>query len=315
MKKKLIVIAVGGNSLIIGDNKGVNDQMDAIRETCRHIAGLISLGHTVIITHGNGPQVGFIMHRSDLAWEVEKMHRVPLENCVADTQGSIGYQFQQALSNELALRGIAGEAVTVITQVEVDANDPGFSNPTKPIGDFMTEETAKELMEQNPSLVIREDSGRGWRQLVASPKPQTIVELDVIRELVNKGKNVIAVGGGGIPVVRKGKSLEGAAAVIDKDAASALLAQNVKADAFIVSTAVDKVCLNFGKPDQKVLDNVTVSELETYAKEGHFAPGSMLPKVNAVMEFLKNGGEEAIITSPERITEAVQGTNGTIIKP
>lgn len=306
---RVAVVAVGGNSLIKDKNhQKVEDQYVAICETVSHVVGMIEQGWEVILTHGNGPQVGFILLRSELSRS--SLHSVPVDSAVADTQGAIGYQFQEALHNELKKRGLQKSSATVVTQVLVNADDPAFQTPTKPIGPFMDEAQAKER-EQNDGWAVMEDAGRGWRRVVASPKPQKIVELEAIRTLVNAGQVVIAVGGGGVPIIEKDGRYEGVAAVIDKDYASGLLAANLDADTFIISTAVEKVFINFGKPDQKALDNVTLAEAKQYMAEGHFAKGSMAPKVEAVIKFLEAGGKEAIITNPENLGKAVRGEAGT----
>jgi carbamate kinase len=314
---KLAVLAIGGNSLIKDkQHETVEDQYDAVCETAKHIAGMIEQDFDVVITHGNGPQVGFILRRSEIAHEVAGMHLVPLVNCGADTQGAIGYQIQQALNNEFRMRGIKKNAVTVVTQVVVDRKDPAFQNPSKPIGTFYTKERAKELQKEHPDWVIIDDAGRGYRRIVSSPMPVEIVEQDAIETLVRKGFSVVGVGGGGIPVIRRDDGiLEGVAAVIDKDNASSLLAINIKADAFIISTAVEKVCLNFNQPNQIVLDKLTVAEAKKYIEEGHFAKGSMLPKIQAIVKFLEAGGKEAIVTNPESLEKALKGETGTHIYP
>jgi len=313
-KSKLAVVAVGGNSLILDSkHQTVPDQYDAAARTMVHVADMIEQGYNVVLTHGNGPQVGFILLRSEIARS--QLHPVPLDSCGADTQGAIGYNFQMALGNEFKKRGIKKPVVTVVTQVLVDKNDPSFKKPSKPIGQFYTEAEAKDRM-KNDGWAMVEDAGRGWRRVVASPLPLEIIEENAITTLADNGFCVVAVGGGGIPVIRNDKGdLEGTAAVIDKDFASALLASNIKADTFIVSTAVEKACLNFGKPDQKALDKVTVAELEQYCKEGHFKPGSMLPKCEAIIKFIKNGGKHAIITNPENLAKAVKGEAGTHVYP
>jgi carbamate kinase len=310
---KLAVVAVGGNSLIIDKNrKSIPDQFDAVEETAEHLADMIEAGWNIVITHGNGPQVGFILRRSELA--LHELHPVPLDYCGADTQGAIGYMLQKAMTNEFKKRGIEKKTVTVVTQVEVDANDPAFQKPSKPIGSFMDEETARQRMAEGQEFV--EDAGRGWRRVVASPLPKRIVEVDAIKNLLDDGYVVVAVGGGGIPVVEKEDgSLRGVEAVIDKDFASSLLATNINADLLLISTAVEQVAVNFNKPDQKWLDKITVAEVEKYGEEGHFAPGSMLPKVNAVVKFLKNGGKQALITDPPNIRRALNGETGTWIAP
>ena len=312
--KGLAVVAVGGNALIKDKNhQTVPDQYQAAVETMKHIANMIIDGWDVVITHGNGPQVGFILRRSELA--AHELHEVPLDYCGADTQGSIGYMFQQALHNEFRLRGIKKQAVTVITQTIVDRNDPAFQNPTKPIGSFMDETAAKEKMAKEGWTMV-EDAGRGWRRVVPSPIPQTIVEADAIRSLIEQGFVVIGVGGGGIPVIQKENGdLVGVEAVIDKDFGSAILASMIKADLFLISTAVEKVAINFNKPDQKWLDQMTVAEARKYLAEGQFAKGSMMPKIEAILKYLDQGGKKALITDPEHIKDALEGKTGTWILP
>jgi len=309
---KVAVVAVGGNSLIKDkDHRSVQDQYKALYETSLHISDMIEMGYNVIITHGNGPQVGFILLRSELS--KDQLHQVPLDSCGADTQGAIGYMFQMALHNIFRDRGIDKDVVTVVTQVVVDQNDQAFQHPSKPIGPFYSEEEAKQRQEKEKWEIV-EDAGRGWRRVVASPIPKEIVEEDAIQKLIDSGFIVVAVGGGGIPVVKDEKGhLKGAAAVIDKDFASSLLASNIKADLFLISTAVEKVFLNFGKPDQKELDRMTLDECKKYLEEGHFKPGSMLPKIKAIISFLEKGGKKAIITSPENIRKALEGKTGTHI--
>ena len=314
---KLAVIAIGGNSLIMDEkHKTVEDQYQAAKETTVHIADMIQQGWDVAIGHGNGPQVGFILRRSEIAAKVEGMHEIPLDVCGADSQGAIGYALQQNLQNELYQRGIKKKVVTVITQVLVDKDDPAFQKPSKPIGSFMDEDEAKRRREQQGWSVV-EDAGRGWRRVVASPMPKEIVELETVETLLERGIITITVGGGGIPVVDSGDgNYRGIAAVIDKDYASSLLAQNIKADLFVISTAVEKVALNFGKPDQKWLDKITLAEARQYLAEGtHFAKGSMAPKIQAIVWFLENGGKQALITNPENIGRALNGETGTWIVP
>ncbi|HJS29429.1 MAG TPA: carbamate kinase [Anaerolineales bacterium] len=316
-EKKIAVVAIGGNSLIIDKNhQTVEDQYQAAGETTRHIADMIEMGWEVAIGHGNGPQVGFILRRSEIAHKVEGMHEIPLEVCGADSQGAIGYALQQNLQNELNKRGIKKTVVTLVTQVEVDRNDPAFETPTKPIGGFMEAAEADRRREEMGWKVV-EDAGRGWRRVVASPLPKSIVELDSVRTLIREGVVVITVGGGGIPVVDQGDgSLAGVAAVIDKDFASALLANLLGADLFLISTAVEKVALNFGKPDQRDLDRMTVAEAKSYLEGGvHFAKGSMAPKIQAAIRFLESGGREVLITTPENIGRALNGETGTRIVP
>jgi carbamate kinase len=317
MTKKLAVVAVGGNSIIKDDkNVTVEDQQLALRETAHHIADMIEAGWDLAIGHGNGPQVGFILRRSEIAAKVEGMHEVPLDVCGADSQGAIGYEFQQALQNEYHRRGIKKGAATVITQMLVDKNDSAFQKPTKPIGSFMDEADAKRR-ERDMGWSVVEDAGRGWRRVVASPLPKQIIELESVKLLLNAGVTVITVGGGGIPVLDKGNGeFEGTAAVIDKDFASSLLAQEIGADLFLIATAVEKVAINFGKPDQKWLDKMTLAEAKQYLAEGtHFAKGSMAPKMQAIIWFLENGGKQALITNPENIGRALKGETGTLIVP
>lgn len=311
---KVAVVAIGGNSLIKDKNhKTVPDQYAATHETCVHIAGMIQQGWTVAIGHGNGPQVGFILRRSELA--KHELHEVPLEYCGADTQGAIGYMLQQNLQNEFKRRGLKKQAATVVTQVLVDKEDPAFKNPSKPIGSFMEEAEAKTRAD-NEGWEVVEDAGRGWRRVVASPLPKRVIERDAVKELLDAGFIVITVGGGGIPVVEDDNgNLVGTAAVIDKDYASALLAQSINADLLLISTAVEKVSLNFGKPNQIDLDRMTVAEAKQYMEEGHFAPGSMLPKIQAIIWFLEAGGKEALITNPENLERALAGETGTRIVP
>jgi carbamate kinase len=311
---KLAVIAIGGNSLIKDEKrKTVEDQYEAAKETTFHIADMIEQGWDVAIGHGNGPQVGFILRRSEIAAKVEGMHEVPLEVCGADSQGAIGYALQQTLQNELRRRGIRKPVATVVTQVLVDKNDPAFTNPSKPIGSFMDEAEAKHR-EKDMGWSVVEDAGRGWRRVVASPMPKEVVELEAVKTLIDAGTTVITVGGGGIPVIAGDDGYQGVAAVIDKDFASSLLARLIKADLFLISTAVEKVAINFGKPDQKWLDKLTLEEAKAYLAEGtHFAKGSMAPKIQAIIWYLENGGTEALITNPENIGRALKGETGTWI--
>jgi len=313
--KKLAVIAIGGNSLIRDKHHlKVEDQYREITKTVKHIVEIIEAGYEVVITHGNGPQVGFILRRSEIAYEHEGLHFVPLQSCVANTQGAIGYQIQQALGNELKKRNISKEAVTIVTQVKVSRNDPGFEHPTKPIGTFYDDKKAETIKKDHPDWVMVSDAGRGYRRVVASPEPVEIIEMEMIKRLVKNDFCVIAAGGGGIPVVEnKDGSLEGVGAVIDKDFVSALLAINLKADLLVISTGVDRVCINFGKENEKALSNITVAEANKYLKEGHFEAGSMLPKIQAILWFLENGGQKAIITKPDHLKESIIGKCGTHI--
>ena len=309
---KRIVIALGGNAL--GNN--LPEQMTAVRQTAKAIADLIQEGHEVILSHGNGPQVGMIqkamqeLTRSD----PEKYIPCPLSVCVAMSQGYIGYDLQNALREELLDRDIQKGVATVLTQVEVDRSDPAFQNPTKPIGAFMTKEEADRMVAER-GYTVMEDAGRGYRRVVASPKPKSIVEIQSIRDMAAAGLVVVACGGG-IPVyATQGHHLKGAPAVIDKDFASCVLAQQVQADTLIILTAVEKVAINFGKPDQKWLDTLTPEEAEVYMGQGHFAPGSMLPKVQAAVEFARSApGRSALITLLEKAKDGVAGKTGTVIR-
>ncbi len=310
---KRIVIALGGNAL--GSN--LPEQMAAVKQTAKAIADLIEDGHQVILSHGNGPQVGMIQKAmAELTRsEPEKYIPCPLSVCVAMSQGYIGYDLQNALREELLDRGIQKGVATVLTQVEVDPQDPAFANPTKPIGAFMTKEEADKLVAERDYQVV-EDAGRGYRRVVASPRPQSIVEIESIRDMVEAGLVVVACGGGGIPVyTTEGHHLKGAAAVIDKDFASCVLARQLNADTLIILTAVEKAAVNFGKPNQKWLDALTPEEAEEYMAEGHFAPGSMLPKVQAAVEFARSApGRSALITLLEKARDGVAGRTGTVIR-
>src|SRR5215212_2664194 len=312
---KLAVIAVGGNSLIKDDKHlSVEDQERALRETAHHIANMIEAGWDLAIGHGNGPQVGFILRRSEIAAKAEGMHEVPLDVCGADSQGAIGYEFQQALQNEYQKRGIHKGAATVITQMLVDQKDVAFQKPSKPIGSFMDEAEARRR-EQEMGWSVVEDAGRGWRRVVPSPMPKKILELESVKLLLDAGVTVITVGGGGIPVIDTGGGqYEGTAAVIDKDFASSLLAQEIGAELFLIATAVEKVAVSFGKPDQKWLDKMTLAEAKAYLAEGtHFAKGSMAPKIQAIIWFLENGGKKELITKAENMGRALTGETGTWI--
>ena len=315
MTNKLAVVAIGGNSLI-KDSKSVSveSQMQALRETARHLADMIDAGWDLAIGHGNGPQVGFILRRSEIAAKVEGMHEVPLDICGADSQGAIGYELQQALHNEFHKRKIDKKSCTIVTQVLVDQTDPAFQNPSKPIGSFMDEAEAKRRQTEMGWSVV-EDAGRGWRRVVPSPLPREIIEFDSVKLLLDAGTVVITVGGGGIPVVDAGNGeLHGTAAVIDKDFASSLLARSLRADLFLIATAVERVALHFGTPEQKWLDKITLAEAQAYLDEGkHFAKGSMAPKIQAAILYLENGGKQALITNPENIGRALKGETGTWI--
>lgn len=308
------VVAIGGNSLIT-DNKdpSVPKQWDAVRETTSNVVDMVEAGWTVVVTHGNGPQVGFILRRNELA--AQEVHPTPLDLIVADTQGSIGFMLQQTLNNEFHKRRLSRQCITLITQVRVEADDPAFKNPTKPIGSFMDEARAREF--ESDGWQVVEDAGRGWRRVVASPEPVEIVEEKAIAAAVHMGWIVVAVGGGGIPVIRNRKGeLRSMYAVIDKDRASSLLASSIDADLFLISTGVEKVAINFGKPNQQNLDQMTISEARRYMAEGHFAPGSMQPKIQACLRFLDKSdkpGAYALITNPPNLGGALRGETGTRI--
>lgn len=313
MPSKIVVVAIGGNSLIqSNERREIRYQWDAVRETCEHIAMMIKQGWRVVITHGNGPQVGFILRRAELA--AHEVHTVPLDLIVADTQGAIGYMVQQALRNSLRALGINQSVITIVTQTVVRRDDPAFERPDKPIGGFLNEAEARAFEADGWQVV--EDAGRGWRRVVASPQPTEIVELDAIREMLYKDYVVIACGGGGIPVVRNEKGeLRGVYAVIDKDRASSLLATGLGADLFLISTGVSRVAINFNRPEQRLLERITLQEARQYMAEGHFAAGSMKPKVEAVIRFLERGGPSAVITDPPNLAAALRRENGTWFVP
>lgn len=308
MKKK-IVIALGGNAL--GNN--LEEQMTAVKSTAKAIVDLIEEGHDVVISHGNGPQVGMINLAMDALTKSDKKYTsIPMSVCVAMSQGYVGYDLQNALREELLNRNINKPVATIITQVEVDKNDKAFKNPTKPIGSFMTKEEADILISKGVNVI--EDAGRGYRRVVASPKPKSIVEIEVVKTLVESGSIVVACGGGGIPVMKEGNHLRGASAVIDKDFASATLAKELEADFLIILTAVEKAAINYGKENEKWLDNVSVVEMKKYVEEGHFAPGSMRPKIEAGIEFAEyKEGNIALITLLEKAKDGILGETGTRI--
>lgn len=313
MSRKSAVVAIGGNSLIKDkEHQTVRDQYIAAGETCWHVASMIKDGWDVAIGHGNGPQVGFILRRSELA--AHELHEVPLDVCGADSQGAIGYALAQNLENDFHRLEIDRHAVAVVTQVEVSAEDPAFQAPSKPIGSFMDEAMATKRRDED-GWAVREDAGRGWRRVVPSPEPIRIVEVDAIRSLIENRFVVISVGGGGIPVVADEKGeLTGIAAVIDKDHACSLLANNLEAELLLITTAVEKVALDFGQPTQRWIDRMTLSQAKEYLAEGtHFLPGSMAPKIEAVVDFLERGGGTAIITDPENVERALAGETGTHI--
>jgi len=313
---KLAVIAIGGNSLIKHrDKQTVEDQYKAICDTTLHLVDLVEQGYQLVITHGNGPQVGFIMLRSEIARDQIGLHIVPLSSCVADTQGAIGLQIQQALGDALAQRGLPAKAVTIVTQVEVSPDDPGFLEPAKPIGEFYTEQQLAELKVQHPNWILKKDAGRGFRRVVASPLPCTIIEEEALAALVNNGFHVITAGGGGVPVIRSKAGLVSVDAVIDKDKTASLLAINLGASLLVISTAVEQVMLNFGTAEEEQIGQVRVGEMEKYLADNHFAPGSMAPKIEAAIDFIHNGGQRVIITNPENIGEAIRRGKGTHIIP
>jgi carbamate kinase len=306
---RLAVVAIGGNSITKAGQRGtIPEQFANARETSRHIADMIARGYDVVVTHGNGPQVGNILLRAEMASTV--LPPLPLDTCGADSQGGMGYMIQQVLGAELAARGIKKHVVTVITQVVVSKEDPAFANPTKPIGPFYTREEAERKRDDSGWDIV-EDANRGWRRVVPSPMPTRVVEADAIKALLAAGCVVIGVGGGGIPVVEEDGDLKGVEAVIDKDHASRLLANEIGAELLIISTDVEHVVLNFGKDNAVTLTHLTVDDAKTYHSDGHFPPGSMGPKILAGVAFLAGGGEEVIITNPESIGRAIDRETGT----
>ena len=316
MTKKVAVVAIGGNSLIVDrQHQTVKDQWNAVQETCKHLAGMIERGWNLIITHGNGPQVGFILRRSEIAEKVEGVHPTPLDIIGADTQGSIGYMITLALGDELRRRGINRQCAAVVTQVLVDKNDPAFENPTKGIGGFVDEEEARKF--EKEGWQIKHEAGRGWRRVIASPIPLEIMELDAVKTLVDAEFIVVTVGGGGIPVARdEHGNLEGTCSVIDKDRASSLLSRNLKVDLLLISTSVEKVALNYAQDDERPLDRMTVSEAKRYYAEEHFPPGNMGPKIEAIIQFLEANPEgKALVTDPQNIERALDSETGTWIVP
>ncbi|MBN1957427.1 MAG: carbamate kinase [Desulfuromonadales bacterium] len=312
---KRVVVAIGGNALIRNDGQHeIYQQLRSAQETAGYIADFIALGYEVVLTHGNGPQVGFILRRSELAFEAGELHFVPLKNCVADTQGAIGYQLQESLHNSFRRRGMKKSAATLVTMVEVDADDPSFQTPTKPIGVFYPEDKIDLIKAGHPDWNLVFQDGKGYRRVVPSPEPKRVIESAVIRTLMEAGHCVIASGGGGIPVVVEADgSLSGVNAVIDKDLSSALLANELAADMLVILTAVDNVFLNFNTPQQQVISFMTAAEAEQYLQAGHFATGSMGPKVQAAVNFLRRGGRRAVITSAENLVDAIVKKSGTHI--
>jgi len=310
---KNIVIALGGNALQeAGKPATAEAQLEVVESTAKYIADIIESGYRIVVAHGNGPQVGRLVIQNEYASAVTPA--MPFDVCGAMSQGMIGYHIQQGLSKVLRGRGISTPVATVVTQVVVDKNDPKFENPSKPIGPFYSEEEARAIADEK-GYTMKEDAGRGWRRVVASPMPVEIVELEAVRCLVDNGFIAITVGGGGIPVIRNEEgNLEGVAAVIDKDLASERLAEDLDVDALVILTAVEKVSINFKKPDQKDLDTLTAAEAKQYMAEGHFAPGSMLPKIEAAVKFVESKpGRKAIITSLDKAAEALEGKAGTTI--
>lgn len=309
--RPVTVLAIGGNSLIRSkDRSSFADQLATTADTCRHIADIVEAGHDIVVTHGNGPQVGFILIRSHLARN--RLPESPLDACNAQTQAEIGYMIQQSLGNEFRNRGIAKPVVTVVTQVVVDAADPAFRHPSKPVGPFYTKGESARL-ERELEWVLREDAGRGFRRLVPSPRPMEVVEEPEVESLLSSGAVVVACGGGGIPVVRDNGILKGVAAVIDKDLASSLLAGEIGAERLVISTAVEQVYLNYGQANQKALGRVSAKELKDYLAAGQFPDGSMGPKIEAALDFLQRGGREVVITDPDHLAAALAGEAGTHI--
>jgi carbamate kinase len=306
------VVAVGGNALIRDpQHTSLYDQYESVRLTVPHVVDLVAAGWRVVLTHGNGPQVGFLLRKSELS--SAELPPAPLDYCGSNTQGSIGYMFEVALYNEFRRRGMPNRAVALVSQTVVDRADPGFGHPTKPVGSFMDEAQAARHRAED-GWTVMEDSGRGWRRVVPSPTPLRLVQEDIIRQLVDHGETVIAAGGGGIPVIEEADgTLSGVEAVIDKDFASALLASAIAADLFLISTEVEKVCLDFHKPTQRALDTMTVAEAQRYLADGQFGKGSMEPKIRAVLEYLARGGREAVITNAENMIRALTGETGTRI--
>ncbi len=314
IEKKIAVVAVGGNALIRDPKKtSLYDQYEAVCLTVPHVVDMIQAGWNVVLTHGNGPQVGFLLRKSELS--SAELPPAPLDYCGSNTQGSIGYMFEVALYNEFRRRGLPNRAIAVITQTVVDENDPAFKNPAKPVGSFMSAADAEKHRVENQWSVV-EDSGRGWRRVVPSPAPRRIIQESIIQELSQQGHTVIGAGGGGIPVVEgPGGILHGVEAVIDKDHASSLLASSIKADLFLIATEVEKIALNFNKPNVQWLDTITVAQAETWLAEGQFGKGSMEPKVRAVLNYIANGGKRALITNAENMARALRGETGTHIVP
>jgi carbamate kinase len=312
MNKKLAVVAIGGNAVNRpGESPTAENMIKAVRTTASYLADMVQMGYSLIVTHGNGPQVGNILIQQDLAKDT--IPPFPMDLCGSMTQGYLGYMIAQELHNIFIERKIKKEVCTVVSQVVVNENDDGFKNPSKPVGPFYSAEYANK-MHTEKGWTVKEDSGRGWRKVVPSPIPEDVIEKDAIKNLIEKDYIVIAVGGGGIPVVRQSNGmLKGVEAVIDKDRASALLAGIMNADELIILTAVEKVCLNYNKPDQKELDTLTLAQAQEYISQGHFAKGSMLPKIQACVDFVRNTGKPALITDMEKLKDALAGKTGTKI--
>lgn len=313
---KTAVIALGGNALLRPEDSGTyEEQKRNVKKSAMHLASIIEMGYDVIITHGNGPQVGNILLQNEIA-SGQGVPPMPLDVCVAESQGLIGYMIQQALTNELRKRGMERAVTSLIVQVVVDEHDPAFNNPTKPIGLFYREKEAKALMKNRGWMMVEDRARGGWRRVVPSPEPVDIVEKEAIKGLIfgkNPGEIIIAAGGGGIPVIKTEYGYKGVEAVIDKDRASALLAKIIGEKLFIILTSIENVYINYGKPDESPLKNVSLQEIKKYFADGHFPPGSMGPKIEASIDFLENGGEEVIITSPENLEKAIRPGKGTHI--
>ena len=315
--KQRAVIALGGNALIRDESRcSIDDQLAAVQEMAGHISDFIELGYEVVITHGNGPQVGFILRRSELAFEAGELHFVPLKNCVANTQGAIGYQIQESLANAFARRNIEKTPIVLVTLVEVNPGDPSFSRPTKPIGVFYQKEKAESLAQEHPDWHLVHQAGKGYRRVVPSPRPLRIIEMDAIGALADSGFVVVAAGGGGIPVIRhEDGELQGVNAVVDKDLTASLLACEWGAQLLIISTKIENVFLDYGTKASRPLTQISVEEAKKYIAEGQFEKGSMLPKIEAAVDFLNRGGERVIITSPENLVRSMQDNSGTQVVP
>jgi len=311
------VIALGGNALIKDESRcSIDDQLAAVQEMAGHISEFVERGHEVVITHGNGPQVGFILRRAELAFEAGELHFVPLKNCVANTQGAIGYQIQESLANAFARRNINKTPIVLVTLVEVDRNDPSFARPSKPIGVYYEKEKAESLLQEHPDWHLVHRDGKGYRRVVPSPRPLRIIEMDAITALADAGFVVVAAGGGGIPVIRDDDGeLRGVNAVVDKDLTAAMLAARWDAQLLIIPTAVDHVFIDYGTPASRPLTQISVAEVKDYIVQGQFETGSILPKMEAAVNFLSQGGDRVIITSPENMTRSVEEGSGTHIVP